>query len=162
MVARKKKSNDPVSLASLFGIKEEVKEEIQEEVIKKCSPFDFINAINFTKENIFNEDVEKQYIPFIINNGLSMSRDTIIYAAEMNSRSHISKKAQFEFLLNTIPKRKRFEKWVKPEHIDNLEVVKGYYGYSDKKAVDALRILTEDQIEYMKKKLSRGGMDVGN
>ena len=77
------------------------------------SPFDFINAITFNKNDlIIDEWSEKQYIPYIINKGLSYGVDTVIPANEMNARSHIDKKLQFQFLINSIRPRKRFNKWI--------------------------------------------------
>jgi hypothetical protein len=40
---------------------------------------------------------------------------------------------------------------------EDLELVKSYYGYNTEKALDALRLLSKDQIEYIKKKLNVGG-----
>ena len=39
----------------------------------------------------------------------------------------------------------------------NGKLVKEYFGYSDSKAVDALSILTEDQLVMIKEKLFKGG-----
>jgi hypothetical protein len=64
---------------------------------------------------------------------------------------------QFTFLLNTIRPRKRFSKWLKASKLANLELVKQYYGYSNKKAQQALNLLTKEQVEYIKNKLSKGG-----
>jgi hypothetical protein len=147
------------SLADLLGMDNYVApEEIVEEKAKKLSPFDFIGAVTYSKEQLIVDDTtEKQYIPFIVNRGLSNSIDTIIYANEMNARPHISKAGQFAFLLKTIPKRKRFDKWAKAEEVADIELVKEYYQCSNKKAVTALSILTGDQIDYIRKKLHKGG-----
>lgn len=160
MAGRKKKETvqEPGSLADLLGMDPYVPP--VEEVVKdtKLSPFDFINAINYTKERLITDSAtENQYQPYIVNRGLSNSMDTVIYANEMNSRPHIEKAMQFEFLRRTITKRKRYDKWVKPEVIENIEVVKEYYGYSDRKALEALTILTPEQIELIRKKLHKGG-----
>lgn len=123
------------------------------------SPFDFINSINYSKENLIVDDwSEKQYIPYIVNRGLSFGPDTVIPANEMNSRPHLDKKLQFNFLINTIRPKKRYNKWVKAEKHDAIEIVKSYYGYSTDKARQALSILTSDQIEQLKEKLKKGGL----
>lgn len=123
------------------------------------SPFDFINAINYSKEELIVDDwSEKQYIPYIVNKGLSYGSDTVIPANEVNSRPHLDKKLQFQFLINTIRPRKRFNKWVKAEKVEAIEVVKTYYGYSTEKARQALSILSTEQIEYLKQKLEKGGL----
>jgi hypothetical protein len=131
-----------------------------EEVWKKpsISPFDFINAIHHSKEElIVDEWSEKQYSPWLINKGLSYGADTVIYANEMNSRPHITARLQFDFLINTVRPRKRFNKWLKPETVDALETVQEYYGYSIDKARQVLPLLSDVQLEIIKKKLNKGG-----
>jgi hypothetical protein len=135
---------------------------IKEEPYKApgISPFDFINAIHYTKENlIVDEWSEKQYNPFIINKGLSYGHDTVIPANEMNSRPHLEKKLQFSFLINTIRARKRFNKWIKPEKIEAIEVIKEYYGYSTEKARQVLPLLSQTQLDDLRKRLIKGGRD---
>ena len=122
------------------------------------SPFDYLNAINFTKEDIMIDDVtEKQYNAFMVNRGLSYFPDTVAIANEMNQYAHLDKKLQFHFLINIVRKRKRFSKWNKPELDSDMDVVKEYYGYSNEKARQALTLLTPSQIEELRKKVSKGG-----
>lgn len=122
------------------------------------SPFDFINSINFSKEDlIVDEWSEKQYTPYIVNKGLSFGSDTVIPANEMNSRPHLDKKLQYQFLINIIRPKKRFNKWIKAEKIDAMELVKAYYGYSTEKAKQAASILSNEQLEIIRKKLHKGG-----
>ena len=40
---------------------------------------------------------------------------------------------------------------------NNLELVKQYYGYSTEKAQSALEILTDEQLEYIRKSFLKGG-----
>ena len=137
-----------------------VKEEIQVQPYKPpaISPFDFINAIHYSKENLIVDDwSEKQYNPFIVNKGLSYGADTVIPANEMNSRPHLDKKLQFSFLINNIRPRKRFNKWIKSEKIEAIEVVKEYYGYSTEKARQVLPLLNDEQLDYLRIKLIKGG-----
>ena len=120
----------------------------------------YLTAINYSKEKLLDtddRDWEKKYPPFIINKGLSYFSDTVMYANEMNRLHHATKHMQFTFLLNTIRPRKRFSKWLKASKLANLELVKQYYGYSNKKAQQALNLLTKEQVEYIKNKLSKGG-----
>jgi len=122
------------------------------------SPFDFINAIHYSKENLIVDDwSEKQYNAFIINKGLSYGADTVIPANEMNSRPHLDKKMQFSFLINNIRPRKRFNKWIKAEKIEAIEVIKEYYGYSTEKARQVLPLLNDEQLDYLRTKLIKGG-----
>jgi len=122
------------------------------------SPFDFINAIHHSKEKLIMDDwSEKQYNPYIINKGLSYGPDTVIPANEMNSRPHLAKILQFDFLINIIRPRKRFNKWIKAEKVAELEVIKEYYGYSTEKAKQVLPLLNSSTIEEMKKRITKGG-----
>jgi hypothetical protein len=126
------------------------------------TPFDFINAINHSKENlIVDEWSEKQYNPYIVNKGLSYGHDTVIPANEMNSRPHLDKSLQFQFLINIVRPRKRFNKWVKQEKIDDLEIVQEYYGYSTEKAKQALSLLSDSALKNIKLKLQKGGRKHG-
>jgi hypothetical protein len=134
------------------------KKEIEEYKTPAISPFDFINAIHYTKENLIVDDwSEKQYNPYIVNKGLSYGHDTVIPANEMNSRPHLDKVLQFHFLINIIGSKKRFNKWLKAEKIDDLEVIKEYYGYSTQKAKDALSLLNHEQLEIIKTRIMKGG-----
>ena len=120
----------------------------------------YLTAINYTKEQLLDtddRDWEKKYPPFIINKCLSYFEDTIHYANAMNGLHHTSKHMQFSFLLNSIRRRKRFSKWLKSSKMKNLDIVKQYYGYSNKRAQEALSVLTKKQIDYIKEKLYKGG-----
>ena len=124
------------------------------------SPFDFVNSILQNKKQLIVDDLtEKEYNPFIINRSLSYHRDCIIYANEMNRRHYLDKKMQNDFLLNTIRSQKRpFAKWIKSEKSENIECVKAYFGFSDSKAKEALRLLSEEQIQQLKEKTDIGGL----
>lgn len=126
------------------------------------TPFDFINSINSNKKDLMtgseNDSVsESSYVPFVVNKTLSYFPETVLHANEMNIYSSLNNKLQFHYLLNSIRPAKRFAKWVKRENIEDVDVVKEYYGYSTEKAVQALSILTSDNLHYIKQKLQRGG-----
>ena len=120
---------------------------------------DWLNSINFNKENLIKEnpDIVKQYPPYIVNRCLSGHIDSIMYANEMNMHHHLDKDLQYSFYLNSLRKRKRFSPWIRKDKIDDLECVKQYYGYSNEKASQALKILTKEQITYIKQRLDVGG-----
>ncbi len=75
----------------------------------------------------------------------------------MNRLLHLDKKLQFDFLLNSLRKRKRFSPWLRKEDIKDFDCVKSYYGYSNEKALQALKILTKTQIDFIRSKLETGG-----
>ena len=122
------------------------------------NPFQYLNAINDTKQNIMVDDItEKAYNSFIVNRGLSYFKDTVIFANEMNRNHHLDSSLQFDFLINIIRKRKRFSKWIKPDTASDVEVVKEYYGYSNQKARQVLTLLTKEQLDLLKQKVNKGG-----
>lgn len=124
------------------------------------SPFDYVNEILYGKKNIIvDEPTEKEYLPFIVNRALSYHYDCILYANEMNTRPFLDKKCQNSFLINTVRSRKRpFAKWVKSEKSEDLECIKKVFNYSDSKAKDALRLLSEEQIQKLKELTQAGGL----
>ena len=120
---------------------------------------DYLYSINQSKRNILDDDpnAQKKYPPYIIKRCLSSFTDTILFANEMNRNPHLPNKMQYDFFINSVKPRKRFSPWARKDSIDYLDVVKEYYGYNDDKALQALRILTKDQLDTIKKSLSKGG-----
>lgn len=124
------------------------------------NPFDYANSILQNKKNlIIDELTEKEYQPFLINRTLSYHKDCVLYANEMNRRHLADKKLQYDFLLNTVRSQKRpFAKWAKSEKDDDLLTVKAFFGFSDVKAREALRLLKPEEIKLLKEKMSTGGI----
>ena len=119
---------------------------------------DWLNSINFTKENLIEDpDAISSYPPYIINRCLSGHLDTVLFANEMNRYSNLDKDLQYSFLLYTLRKRKRFSPWLKKEQVNDLDLVKKHYGYSKEKAKVAVSLLTKTQIEQIRNKHDMGG-----
>ena len=116
---------------------------------------DWLNSINYNKDDL-SEDI-KSYSPYIVNRCLSGHMDCVMFANEMNMYSHLDKDMQYSFYLNSLRKRKRFSPWIKKEKIEDIDSVKQYYGYSNEKAKQALRLLSESELNYIKSKLDIGG-----
>ena len=121
---------------------------------------DWLNSINFTKKDLREDDpdVIKEYAPYIINRCLSGHLDCVMFVNEMNKYSFLDKDMQYSFYLNTLRKKKRFSPWLRKEKVTDLEIIKQYYGYSNEKASQALKILTPEQITFIKQRLDIGGM----
>ena len=119
----------------------------------------WLNSINFTKSNLLDDDptVIKSYPPYIINRCLSGSVDSILFSNEMNMNAHLDKDMQYSFFLYTLRKRKRYSPWLKKEQVDDLDLVKKHYGYSNEKAKVALSLLTKPQIESLRQTHDMGG-----
>lgn len=106
-----------------------------------------------------NELAERGYNPFMTNRSLSYHNDTIGLANEMNQRHEIDSIMQYEFLLNTVRSKKRYAKWHKKENDGDLDAIKEYFNYSDTKALQALNVLSDEQLKKIKTKLAKGGRD---
>jgi hypothetical protein len=119
---------------------------------------DIIGGILWNKAKTFEDpEAQKAYLPFMVNRALSMHQDSLFYANEMNLYSQLDKKPQIDFYLNTVRPRKRaFIKWSKPIKVEDLDAVKTYYGYSDRRAMEAMKLLTEEQITFIKMRTDTG------
>ena len=118
---------------------------------------DWLNSINHTKVNLLEENPDAKYPAYIINRCMSGHLDTVLFANEMNLNHHLPLDMQYSFFLNSVRKRKRFSPWLRKDEIKDLDLVKRYYGYSNEKAKQALRILTNEQLNFIKSKLETGG-----
>ncbi|CAB5221498.1 clamp loader small subunit [uncultured Caudovirales phage] len=129
------------------------------------NPFDFVNAINSTKVDLIRDSenpelAEKSYNPFITNRALSYFIDTLLYATEMNLASGLDNKLQNDYLINSIRKGKRFSKWSKPIEDSNVSAVQDYYKVNYAKALEISKILTAEQIDLIKIRITKGVNDV--
>lgn len=125
------------------------------------NPFDYLNSINVTKKNMMrgsenDELAEKQYNAFLVNRGLSYFQDTVELANEMNLRADLDNKLQYEFLLNLVRSRKRFSKWHKKDQDNRVDIVTQYYNCSQRKALEILKILTEEQFQQISETVLKG------
>ena len=120
---------------------------------------DWLNSINFNKQDLLADDPTaiSSYPPYIVNRCLSGNVDSILFANEMNLNAYVDKDMQYAFLLYTLRKRKRFSPWLKKEQVEDLDLVKKHYGYSNEKAKVALNLLTKTQLEYIRNKHDMGG-----
>lgn len=137
------------------SVKSTTEDQVQE---PKFDLFTFVNDISFGKKNLFNDETESKYEPFMVNKALSLSVDSVIDANDMNLYYDLPKRMQHDYLINSIRPRKRFEKWPKPDKSDDIAAIKEYYKYSDAKARSALSILGKKQIAIIKEKLEKGGL----
>ena len=121
---------------------------------------DIIPSILQTKKNVFVDEMDyRDYKPYIVNRSLSYHMDCVLYVNEMNVHCSIDPDMQYQYLLNTIRSMKRkFQPWQKSEVDKDIECIKEYFGYSNEKAKEALRILTTEQIEEIKNIVEKGGV----
>lgn len=122
---------------------------------------EIVPSILQTKKNVFESESDyKDYVPFIVNRALSFHSDCIPYVEEMNRMHYLDKDMQYQYLINTVrPMKRKFVPWQKAQVEKDIECVKEYFGYSNQKARDALRILSNEQINEIKRKTDKGGVN---
>jgi len=120
---------------------------------------EIVPSILQTKKNVFEtEEDYKDYNKFVVNRALSFHMDCILYANEMNLYPDLDSDMQYQYLLNTIrPMKRKFQPWQKAEVLKDIGCVKEYFGYSNEKAKEALRILSDEQLEQIRKHTDKGG-----
>jgi len=123
------------------------------------TPFDYVDLILHKKKS--EEELDfKDYASFIVNRSLSYHLDCILYVNELNCYPNLEKDLQYQYLLNSIrPMKRKFQPWQKASSDKDLECVKEYFGYSNQKAKEALRILNDEQIAEIKAKTNKGGVN---
>lgn len=131
---------------------------------EKLNPFDFVKSIQSTKKNIIRESTnpelaEKNYLPFITNKALSFHMDSIFYANDMNIHNKINNIYQYEYYLHSIRSMKRPHIWLKHEEDSKINLIKEYYKVNDEKAMDYLKILTDNDLNEIRKKIIIGGVN---
>ena len=121
---------------------------------------EYLNAINTTKEGMLDENehyAKQSYPAFVVTRCMSYFPDTLFASNEMNTRPHIDPKLHFDFLRFAVRPRKRFSKWIKREQDDRVGALIAYYGFSAKKAREALGVLSEEAIAEIQKLIFIGG-----
>ena len=121
---------------------------------------EIVPSILQTKKNVIRDEIDlKDYKAFMVNRALSYHMDCVLYVNEMNVHNQLDPDMQYSYLLNTIrPMKRKFQPWQKAEVNKDLECVKQYFGYSNEKAKDVLRILNDEQIAEIKAKTNKGGV----
>lgn len=119
---------------------------------------EIIPSILQTKEYaLLTEQDEKSYSSFMVNKAMSYHRDTALIANAVNQYPNLDNKLKYDFLLNMVRAQKRpYSKWYKKVESSDLLAVKEYYGYSDSKAYDALRVLSDEQIAMIQTQINKG------
>lgn len=146
-----------------MAVKTSGKPKTSEKPKKEFGVFDFLNAVSYDKRNLVRESNDpvaaaKLYSPFMTNRGLSYHISSIMDANIMNQCAYLDPQLQFEFLLNSVRKEKRFSKWFKPEANETLELISRHYGVNKQRAQEYLSILSKDQIEKIKVLHTTGGV----
>jgi hypothetical protein len=119
----------------------------------------FFNVISHIKDiDQFSEgEIDKDYIPYIVNRMVAQYRDLVHIADAMNVSYDIPKEQQLFIYNQIIPKKKRKALWTNKKKDKNLEIIMEYYGISQDKAMEYYNILTKEQIEILSDYINSGG-----
>jgi len=125
---------------------------------------DIIPDINFGHKNLIRtgDMDESEYLKnrFLINRSLSMSPDTIFQANEMNEKYDIDPLLQYDYFINTIRMKKRYNKWAKvTKKSTDLQIIQEYYNYNEQRAVEVYNLLPQESLDLIKVKMNKGGTD---
>ena len=88
---------------------------------------EYLKAINESKEDLMKSDETwiKKYRAYIINRCLSMFWDTLPQANEMNGYHFLDNQIQFQFLINSVRRKKKiWWQMVKTIQIERYRVYK--------------------------------------
>ena len=113
------------------------------------SPFEFVNAINGNKENLFETKgyADSDYNPFIVNRQFSYFPDTIFIANEANRLNNTPSRSLFDFYRFMVDPRKRYAKWGKPVKHENIEILMKTYDISLNKALDIVDLFSKEELK---------------
>lgn len=127
---------------------------------KEKSPlFKIIDSINWDKDSdMISEYNDSDYIPYMVNKGMSMGIDTYYHSEMMNRYSFLDKTLQYKYYLYSVKKKKRYNPWAKKlVTTDEIKVIAEYYNISLRKAKDYESLVSSQDLYEMKKYLDPGG-----
>lgn len=128
--------------------------------MEKLMLTDFLKSINTEKNNLLrgaDSATVKSYPSFVVARSLSYHQALIPLLDTLNECSKATPLQHYEFLLYTIPVAKRFAKWSKPSLSEDREFVARTYGVSENIAEEYIKILSEEQIEKIRRSFDEGG-----
>jgi len=121
------------------------------------SPFDYLDSINETKEDIMTPDNESKYNSYLINHYMSGRIDTVFHAVRISSYPFLDKRLQYDYLRHAVRRKKRRVKWIKAEQVENIKLIQQYYKCNISRAKEALEVLSTEKINEIKEFLDIGG-----
>ena len=107
-----------------------------------------------------DEEAKTSYPSFVINRAISQHLDCVLFANAMNMNAHLPLKMQHDFYFHGLRKYKRpFSKWAKKDDTkdDLIELIQEKFNYSRRKAIQALRILSKEQLKEIVASMDMGG-----
>lgn len=142
---------------------EERKEEPTKVQEKKFKGYDwrYENSISSGKKI----ELDGDYSQWRTNSILSNHKDSILIVNEININYNVTDQMHYDYLFGGIRKQKRWSKAETKEEKKQREqeqelhsLISNYYKYNALRTKEALRILTAEQIEFIKARTYKGGV----
>ena len=104
-----------------------------------------VRSLGQDKEPLPADKVD-EYKAYFINRTFSYHADTVLIINELNKNPHLNNRLQYDFLLNTIPPKKRFSKRsVDKAYQDEVTAIQAYYKVNYDRARDIRMVLNAEQ-----------------
>lgn len=119
----------------------------------------FFDAICYSKDidQYTEEEIKKDYSPFLMNRMIAQYKSFIFLANWMNKHSNIDNDIQLKIYMDNIPKKKRQALWINKFVPSDLAAVMEYYNITQEKADPYMKILTPEQIDELARRMETGG-----
>lgn len=111
---------------------------------------ELLNDINLSKKNLLRISDDNGYYPLYVILRCMNGLDTILLVNELNIRRNVISVHAHDFLIACVPKKKRYNKWLKKEANSDIDLIMKYYNFSRIKAMSALNILSKEQLTEIK------------
>lgn len=114
--------------------------------------FDFLKSLTEKKEflDFSNEEIRKNYQPFLINRFVSMAEIYTQVVNEINKYPDIPKESHFRYLFSILPKRKQFFNYIKKKKDLSQTEKQAIANYFEVGLTDAeryIQLLSDNQIK---------------
>jgi len=111
-------------------------------------------------------EVDGEYSQWRTNSVLAKHKDVVPFVNEMNINYHVTNDMHYTYMYNAVRKYKRGynkgetkqEKAAREKEAELISLVSNYYKYNIVRAKEALRILTDEQINEIRNKQEKGGV----
>jgi hypothetical protein len=121
--------------------------------------FKWLESIYVTKRNLMvTEEDEVRYAKcrWLIHKAMSFAPDMVETVNMINGLSDMSPRMEYDVLLGCVPIANRRPKWAKKAAPSlYLDAVREYYGYTESKAEQAMKLLSVEQLAIIDKKIQK-------
>lgn len=116
--------------------------------------YKLLNNINTEYMDMWDDEIEKIYNPYVIAAMVGNSPDTISVVSKLSEiDNNITKRMHYLYLLHKLPKRKRYNKYPKlpKELTDDIGKIARYYDVSKREALGLFSLHNDDDMEIINK-----------